>query len=107
MPRVLFIELGLIRSNILSAKTPFTCLNCCDRQIKYALSDGSIGFTASYHIQKRGVLEAKRLALNPEIKIKSIAFQLGYVDVAHFIKFFKSCNRISFTDFRKINLMQN
>ena len=66
------------------------------------------GFTASYHIQKRVVLEAKRLALNPEINMKAIAFELGYEDVAHFSKFFKSCNGISFTDFRKkINLMQN
>lgn len=64
------------------------------------------GFTASYHIQKRVVLEAKRLALNPEINMKAIAFHLGYEDVAHFSKFFKSCNGISFTDFRKkINLM--
>ncbi|MEO6684594.1 MAG: helix-turn-helix domain-containing protein [Dyadobacter sp.] len=66
------------------------------------------GFTASYHIQKRVVLEAKRLALNPEINMKAIAFQLGYEDVAHFSKFFKSCNGISFTDFRKkINAMQD
>ncbi|GLU51265.1 hypothetical protein Dfri01_07260 [Dyadobacter frigoris] len=52
-------------------------------------------------MQKWVVLEAKRLALNPGINMKAIAFQLGCEDVAYFSKFFKSCNGTSFTEFRK------
>lgn len=62
------------------------------------------GFPASYHIQQRIILEAKRLALHSEISMKEIAYQLGYADMAHFSKFFKVNCGINFTDFRK-NLM--
>lgn len=59
------------------------------------------GFPASYHIQKRIILEAKRLALNSEINMKEIAYKLGYADMAHFSKFFKVNCGINFTDYRK------
>jgi len=59
------------------------------------------GFTASYHIHQRIILEAKRLALNPQINMKEIAYKLGYADMAHFSKFFKVNCGITFTDFRK------
>jgi len=60
----------------------------------------STGFTASHHIQQRVILEAKRLAVNPKMSMKEIAFRLGYEDMGHFSKFFKKNNGISFTEFR-------
>lgn len=101
---ILLIEKNFIRKKMVNdyASDLFVSPNYLNEVVKKRT-----GFTASYHIQKRVVLEAKRLALNPEINMKAIAFELGYEDVAHFSKFFKSCNGISFTDFRKkINLMQ-
>jgi AraC family transcriptional activator of pobA len=59
------------------------------------------GFTASYHIQQRIILEAKRLAVDSEIRMKEIAIKLGYEDFAHFSKFFKANSGINFTNFRK------
>ncbi|WP_159471656.1 AraC family transcriptional regulator [Dyadobacter sp. 3J3] len=102
---VLLVDQNFIRKKMVNdyASDLFVSPNYLNEVVKK-----QTGFTASYHIQKRVVLEAKRLALNPEINMKAIAFQLGYDDVAHFSKFFKSCNGISFTDFRKkINTMQD
>ena len=59
------------------------------------------GYSASYHIQQRIILEAKRLALDPEINMKEIGYKLGYEDVAHFSKFFKINGGVNFTNFRK------
>lgn len=59
------------------------------------------GFPASYHIQQRIILEAKRLALHSGTSMKEIAYKLGYADMAHFSKFFKVNCGINFTDFRK------
>ena len=67
----------------------------------------STGYSASYHIQQRIILEAKRFAMNPEFNMKEISFKLGYDDVAHFSKFFKINGGINFTDFRKMLVINN
>lgn len=59
------------------------------------------GFTASYHIQKRIVLEAKRRAVFEGYSLKEIAYHLGFLDPAHFSKYFKNSSGINFTDFKK------
>ena len=59
------------------------------------------GYSASYHIQQRIILEAKRLALDPGINMKEIGYKLGYEDVAHFSKFFKINGGVNFTNFRR------
>ncbi|MBE8970603.1 helix-turn-helix domain-containing protein [Nostocales cyanobacterium LEGE 12452] len=59
------------------------------------------GFTASYHIQQRIILEAKRLAIDSQVRMKEIALTLGYEDFAHFSKFFKANSGTNFTDFRR------
>jgi len=59
------------------------------------------GYSAGYHIRRRIVLEAKRQAACPGISMKEIAYYLGFEDIAHFSKFFKSVYGKNFTDFRK------
>jgi AraC-like DNA-binding protein len=59
------------------------------------------GFSASYHIQQRIVLEAKRHATYSNSSMKEIAYHLGFDDIAHFSKFFKNVSGQSFTDFKK------
>jgi len=59
------------------------------------------GFPASYHIQQRIVLEAKRHATYSDSSMKEIAYHLGFDDIAHFSKFFKNVSGQSFTDFKK------
>jgi AraC family transcriptional regulator, transcriptional activator of pobA len=59
------------------------------------------GFPASHHIQQRIILEAKRQGAYSSATMKEIAYQLGFDDVAHFSKFFKTGAGESFTEFRK------
>lgn len=59
------------------------------------------GQPASYHIQQRIVLEAKRQAAWSGVSMKEIAGLLGFDDVAHFSKFFKKVAGMGFKDFRK------
>jgi AraC family transcriptional activator of pobA len=65
------------------------------------------GFTASYHIQQRVILEAKRRAINAPFKLKEIAYALGFEDCAYFSKYFKSKCGMSFTKFKKETIRQS
>lgn len=64
------------------------------------------GYPAGYHIRQRIVLEAKRQAVCPTTSMKEIAYRLGFDDIAHFSKFFKSVYGKNFTDFRKERFSQ-
>jgi AraC family transcriptional activator of pobA len=59
------------------------------------------GSPASYHIQQRIILEAKRKARHVRTSMKEIAYGLGFADLAHFSKYFKRASGINFTDFKK------
>jgi len=59
------------------------------------------GYPASHHIRQRVVLEAKRLGHYSDATMKTIAIQLGFLDIAHFSKFFKSVSGTRFSDFKK------
>lgn len=59
------------------------------------------GYSAGYHIRQRVVLEAKRRAAYSNVSMKEIAFYLGFEDIAHFSKFFKTVYGKNFTDFKK------
>jgi AraC-like DNA-binding protein len=64
----------------------------------------STGYSASHHIQQRVVLEAKRLARFSDSGMKAIAYELGFLDSAHFSRFFKSVAGFNFSDFKKEGL---
>jgi AraC family transcriptional activator of pobA len=59
------------------------------------------GLPARDHISRRIALEAQRLAYFSNLSLKEISFRLGFKDVAHFSKFFKRCNGISFLQFKE------
>ena len=61
----------------------------------------NIGITAKDFIQKRLILEAKRLGLHTGMSLKEIAYKLGFDDPSHFSKFYKNIEGESFSDFRK------
>jgi AraC family transcriptional activator of pobA len=63
------------------------------------------GFTTSYHIHQRVILEAKRLAVYSDHSMKQVAFTLGFEDVCHFSRFFKKGSGQGFTEFKQKTLI--
>lgn len=59
------------------------------------------GYSASYHIRQRVVLEAKRKAIYSGFSMKEIAYELGFDDTAHFSKYFKNVAGDNFSSFKK------
>ena len=59
------------------------------------------GFAAGHHIRQRIVLEAKRLGRYTGAGMKEIAYNLGFVDSAHFSKFFKTFGGTNFSEFKR------
>jgi AraC family transcriptional regulator, transcriptional activator of pobA len=59
------------------------------------------GFPASHHIQQYIIREAKCRALYSGLLMKEIAFELGFTDLGHFSKYFKTYSGTSFTSFLK------
>lgn len=62
------------------------------------------GHPPRHHIQQRIILEAKRLAMCSNIRMKNIALELGFIDFAHFSKYFKKNSGVSFSTFRSTQL---
>ena len=62
----------------------------------------STGFSASYHIRQRKMLEAKRFAVHSVASMKEIAYSLGFTDIAYFSKYFKQGAGISFSKYRQL-----
>jgi AraC-like DNA-binding protein len=59
------------------------------------------GISASHQIRQRVVLEAKRMSRYSDAGMKEIAYNLGFLDSAHFSRFFKTFGGINFSDFKK------
>jgi AraC-like DNA-binding protein len=59
------------------------------------------GFSAGHHIRQRVVLEAKRMGRYSDAGMKEIAYSLGFLDSAHFSRFFKAFGGINFSDFKR------
>jgi AraC family transcriptional activator of pobA len=62
------------------------------------------GYSAGHHIRQRITLEAKRMALYSDNSMKEIAYDLGFLDCAHFSKFFKTTTGSNFTEFKREKL---
>ena len=67
----------------------------------------SSGFSASYFIHHRVILEAKRIAVNSDYTMKEIAFRIGFEDPFQFSKFFKLKTGTTFSEFRKKHQLDN
>jgi YesN/AraC family two-component response regulator len=59
------------------------------------------GISAGHHIRQRIVLEAKRMGRYSGAGMKEIAYDLGFLDIAHFSRFFKSFGGANFSEFKK------
>ena len=59
------------------------------------------GYSAGHHIRQRVVLEAKRMSRYSDAAMKEIAYNLGFADISHFSKFFKTEAGTNFSDFKK------
>jgi AraC-like DNA-binding protein len=63
------------------------------------------GFSAGHQIRQRVVLEAKRMGRYSDAGMKEIAYNLGFLDTAHFSRFFKTFGGINFTEFKRGTLV--
>ena len=61
------------------------------------------GFSVSYHIQQRIVLEAKRLLVHSNKSVKEIASELGYDDYPYFSRLFTKVSGMTAIAFRNKN----
>lgn len=64
------------------------------------------GYSAHYHIQQRIILEAKCKAVNSDVHMKEIAYQLGFESTSHFSKYFRNVSGINFTVFKRNNALR-
>jgi AraC family transcriptional regulator, transcriptional activator of pobA len=62
---------------------------------------GITGISAGHHIRERIVLEAKRMGRYSGAGMKEIAYDLGFLDIAHFSRFFKTFGGANFSEFKK------
>ena len=63
------------------------------------------GYSAGYHIRQRVVLEAKRMGRFSDAGMKEIAYNLGFLDSAHFSRFFKTFGGTNFSEFKRGTLI--
>ena len=63
------------------------------------------GFSAGHHIRQRIVLEAKRMGRYSRAGLKEIAYDLGFLDIAHFSRFFKTFSGTNFSEFKRAALV--
>lgn len=61
------------------------------------------GYSVSYHIQQRVILEAKRLLYHSDKSVKEIATELGYDDYPYFSRLFTKITGMTALAFRKKN----
>jgi AraC family transcriptional activator of pobA len=59
------------------------------------------GSSAGHQIRQRIVLEAKRMGRYSDAGMKEIAYDLGFLDSAHFSRFFKTFGGINFSEFKR------
>lgn len=63
------------------------------------------GHSAGHHIRQRVVLEAKRMGRYSGAGMKEIAYDLGFLDSAHFSRFFKTFGGMNFSEFKRGGLV--
>ena len=64
---------------------------------------GTTGFSVSYHLQQRVILEAKRLLYHSGSSVKEIAAALGYDDYPYFSRLFTKLTGVTALTFRNKN----
>lgn len=96
----------LLEHNFVSAKRPGDYskeLNITAGYL-YECVKKTTGFSVSYHIEQRVILEAKRLLYYSDRSVKQIAFDLGFVDYPYFTRLFGKATGMTPVAFRRKNL---
>lgn len=74
-------------------------LNCSPKTLNLACQS-EMGDCAKTLIEKRLLLESKRLLVHSKLSINAIADELGFIDGTQFAKFFKKYENITANEFR-------
>ncbi|GAA4323290.1 AraC family transcriptional regulator [Mucilaginibacter gynuensis] len=69
----------------------------------YECVKNATGFSVSYHIEQRVILEAKRLLYYSDRSVKQIAAELGFNDYPYFTRLFAKVTGMTALAFRKKN----
>lgn len=90
----IYIKSPAIYAQQLNISTPY--LNECVKN--------ATGYSVSYHIRQRVILEAKRLLYHSDKSVKEISSELGYDDYPYFSKLFTQTAGLTPLAFRNKNL---
>lgn len=96
----------LLERNFVTAKRPAEYaqqLNISSPYLNECVKN-TTGYSVSYHIQQRIILEAKRLLFHSDVSVKEIATELGYDDYPYFSRLFSKVTGMSALTFRSKNL---
>ncbi|AEW00303.1 AraC family transcriptional regulator [Niastella koreensis] len=98
---------SLLEQNFTTVKSPMDYarqLNVSKQYLNECVKT-TTGFSVSWHIQQRIVLEAKRLLYHSDKSVKEIASALGYEDHSYFGRFFAKVSGMTPLAFRSKNLV--
>ncbi|PIF34708.1 AraC-like DNA-binding protein [Flavobacterium sp. 9] len=96
---------GLLERNYTSVKKPVEyaeMLNISTAYLNECVKN-TTGFSVTYHIQQRIILEAKRMLYHSDKSVKEIAADLGYDDYPYFSRLFSKVTGITPLAFRNKN----
>lgn len=92
----------VLERNFVTAKRPMEYarqLNISSPYLNECVKNAT-GYSVSYHIQQRVILEAKRLLYHSDISVKEIATELGYDDYPYFSRLFTKVTGMTALAFR-------
>jgi len=97
---------SLLESNFISVKSPTAYaqrLNISTPYLNECVKNAT-GYSVSYHIQQRIILEVKRLLYHSDKSVKEISSELGFDDYPYFSRFFTKAAGMTPLTFRNKNL---
>jgi len=97
---------AILEQNFITAKRPSDYAERLNISVPYLNEcvKGGTGYSVSYHIQQRIILEAKRLLYHTNKSVKEISFELGYEDYPYFSRLFTKITGMTPLSFRNKNL---
>ena len=96
---------GMLAQKFVEVKTPKAYAQYLHISTPYLNEcvKNTTGYSVSYHIQQRNILEAKRLLYHTDKSVKEIAEELGYGDYPYFSRLFTKVSGMSALAFRNKN----
>ncbi|MGZ3943786.1 MAG: AraC family transcriptional regulator [Mucilaginibacter sp.] len=97
---------SLLENNFISVRSPGAYaqrLNISTAYLNECVKNAT-GYSVSYHIQQRIILEVKRLLYHSHKSVKEISSELGFDDYPYFSRFFTKATGMTPLTFRNKNL---